>query len=633
MHKPNAESPGDAGSGKAVVVVGRFELDVGKPVGAAISFATGTEERQEQRALRRALAARDRGAREAFGRRSALEVGEGIVDDASGATASAERAEEIFRSISQGGIDPTSFTDEIERLVDFLQRLDRSGRFDEALRLAKSLSKALALAKRWLALIRSLRAALHAAEQVDDREAQAWALHELGTLHLAGRRTAEADRLLSRAREIRERLGDQQALAATERNLGVLCQTLRQLLAHGAVRSMLASAARHPVLVAFGLLFVLGVGGAAGAAIRGHLDDGDGTVQVPPRTALLTVGLKGKGAGRVSSRPAAIDCPRQCRGLFPEGGRVTLEASASAGSTFVRWGGDCQGNGECVVPLRGSRNVTAEFARGKPRLQTLSVRFEGVGTVKSDPPQVDCSKTCDVAVPSGTSIVLTASTSEESTFLGWDDDCSGVHKCELTIDGPRSVTARFGTDSRLQTLTVNREGRGTGAVISKPSGIECGGTCTFAYAFGTRVTLLARADTGSRLGRWDGCTVTGPACSVLMDQPRSVTATFERVATLTIRVLQSKYGSVVASGLDPASCSPGCTVTLGRTVKLSARHLEGFVPSWTIRDADGAVVDAAPAAACRDTCGLTMSGDRLVTVSFARSSPTTTTTTAPGVPP
>ncbi len=63
----------------------------------------------------------------------------------------------------------------------------------------------------------------------------------------------------------------------------------------------------------------------------------------PSSTAFhnLTVHLIGDGSGRVTSTPAGIDCPSTCEARFPDGERVTLEASATDDSRFYYWVGGC----------------------------------------------------------------------------------------------------------------------------------------------------------------------------------------------------------------------------------------------------------------------------------------------------
>jgi uncharacterized repeat protein (TIGR02543 family) len=93
----------------------------------------------------------------------------------------------------------------------------------------------------------------------------------------------------------------------------------------------------------------------------------------------------------------------------------------------------------------------------------------------------------------------------------------------------RSVTATFTAPVTSATLTVIRTGGGNGRVTSTPAGINCGSSCTFSYAVGTRVTLRAIPGKNSTFTGWSGaCTGTAPTCKVRMTAARTVTATFTR---------------------------------------------------------------------------------------------------------
>jgi hypothetical protein len=91
------------------------------------------------------------------------------------------------------------------------------------------------------------------------------------------------------------------------------------------------------------------------------------------------------------------------------------------------------------------------------------------------------------------------------------------------MSAARSVTATF---VRITyPLTVTRTGSGT--VVSSPSGISCGGTCTKAFNSGTAVTLTATPASGSVFAGWSGaCSGTARTCSVSLSEARAVGAAF-----------------------------------------------------------------------------------------------------------
>ena len=81
------------------------------------------------------------------------------------------------------------------------------------------------------------------------------------------------------------------------------------------------------------------------------------------------------------------------------------------------------------------------------------------------------------------------------------------------------------------TLTVSDSGTGSGTVISSPSGISCGTTCSGTYNSGAAVTLMATAAPNSTFAGWSGggCAGTG-TCSFTVNANTTVTATFTAIA-------------------------------------------------------------------------------------------------------
>ncbi len=215
----------------------------------------------DSRALRRAVARRTKRKQ-----RIPSEEIETAVESASEVTSKIEDAIGLLKDVASGSIDIDSLGEEADALFGLLQRLNRTKRWDDVLRVARCLSALLALLGRWIELLRSLRTALQAAEQLGDPLSEAWALHELGTLHLLAGRHADADHKLSKAREIRERYASRD-VTATNNNLQVLCQTLRQLVPRRPIERMLDRLARRPVPALIVAVTLLAAGGAAGAAL------------------------------------------------------------------------------------------------------------------------------------------------------------------------------------------------------------------------------------------------------------------------------------------------------------------------------------------------------------------------------
>ena len=78
-------------------------------------------------------------------------------------------------------------------------------------------------------------------------------------------------------------------------------------------------------------------------------------------------------------------------------------------------------------------------------------------------------------------------------------------------------------------LSVSKNGTGSGTVISSPTGINCGSTCSYTFGYNVPVTLTAAPTSRSAFGGWSGggCSGTG-TCIVTLTASTSVTANFTR---------------------------------------------------------------------------------------------------------
>lgn len=222
----------------------------------------------------------------------------------------------------------------------------------------------------------------------------------------------------------------------------------------------------------------------------------------------------------VVSSPAGINCGganTSCVASFAQQSTVTLSEAPSSTMVFAGWGGEggCRTNLlACLVPMTSSRTVTASF---NPAL-AMRLAGNGAGVIKDSSGTVRCSlyngcasgATVTQSYSPGTSVVLTASATAPSTFVGWGGDCAGAGTCSLTMSKSKVVIATF-TSSGLFTIVVERIGTGTGTVTSSPYGIVCGTTCAASFAAGVSVVFTATAIAPSRFVGWAnaGCASTG----------------------------------------------------------------------------------------------------------------------------
>lgn len=271
------------------------------------------------------------------------------------------------------------------------------------------------------------------------------------------------------------------------------------------------------------------------------------------RTYTLTFDKLGEGLGTVSSNPAGISCGTACTttqlATFNHGQTVTLSQAAGADSQFVSWGGDCAG-ASCSVLMTADHVVTATFQRIDKTL-TVTVAGTGTGSVTSMPAGINAPGDNTEAFAHGTSVVLTASwNNATNTFTGWSGgSCSGsTNPCAVTMDQARTVVATF--DVRTVTLTVVRDGVGTGTVASIPAGIiNCGVDCTEVINSGSMVTLRATPTAGDVFYGWSGggCTGSGD-CTTTLSSSTTVTATFDNCVRSTETCSAATYTSCGADG-------------------------------------------------------------------------------------
>ena len=119
-------------------------------------------------------------------------------------------------------------------------------------------------------------------------------------------------------------------------------------------------------------------------------------------------------------------------------------------------------------------------------------------------------------------------------------------------------------------LSVKLSGDANGTVSSSPAGINCGNDCTESYPSGTGVTLTAEPQQGAAFAGWSGaCTGTNDTCTLTMNGPRAVTATFTNKPVLTVTKAGSGSGRVLL--IDPRVTIAPCLRAI--ICRPKARHV------------------------------------------------------------
>lgn len=246
----------------------------------------------------------------------------------------------------------------------------------------------------------------------------------------------------------------------------------------------------------------------------------------PPETAYaLAVAADGGG---VTSDIDGINCGQVCTTSYGVGVRLTLTAQESP----VTWGGACSSGGAtCGLTMDGPKAVTAQI-RGAPLSRApLAVAASGKGSITGAGGAIQCGSACAAVVPVGARVELTATPDAGWLFAGWRfGACTGVSRtCAITMTGASTATATFVEVGTAFPVAVTKAGQGR--VRSRPSGIDCGAGCSGSFEAGSTVTLETTPVKGWKFVRWSGsCTGSRTTCVLGMDGPKSVSATFGRIA-------------------------------------------------------------------------------------------------------
>ncbi|MFC2021251.1 choice-of-anchor Q domain-containing protein, partial [Chloroflexota bacterium] len=211
---------------------------------------------------------------------------------------------------------------------------------------------------------------------------------------------------------------------------------------------------------------------------------------------------------------------------------------------------------------------------------TLTVNTAGSGTVGKSPDQAD--------YPDGTPVLLTAEPDPGWSFSHWSGDLSGSTNPEtITMNGDKTVTATFTQD--LYTLNIYTEGSGSVTV-----------NATGPYTYGASVNLTAIPATGWSFSHWsDDLSGLNNPETIIMDEDKTVTATFVENYTLTISTIGS---GTVGKSPDQADYPDGTPVLLTAVA----------VPGWSFDSWSGDLFGST------NPETITMDGDKTVTATFTQ---------------
>jgi hypothetical protein len=246
----------------------------------------------------------------------------------------------------------------------------------------------------------------------------------------------------------------------------------------------------------------------------------------------LAVTKEGTGSGTVKGAPDDLDCGQICavryqRSLFTF---VALGPTATPGSRFVRWEGDCTGSGPCVVSMGSDRSVTAVFEPATELACSDKADNDGDGRV-DHPADPACDSPAD---------------DDESGDPECGDRRSNDRDGLVDLADPGCVDERDTSEYDEVTVVVDLFGPGAVNGCDKIH-------CAFRIERGVPFDLHATERTPGAFTRWRDCpgVAAVAACSVPTDRDRRLGAEFDPVAGYAPII--TLYPGDKASPADPGS--------------------------------------------------------------------------------
>jgi hypothetical protein len=197
-------------------------------------------------------------------------------------------------------------------------------------------------------------------------------------------------------------------------------------------------------------------------------------------------------------------------GEYDEGATVSVSAQPETGYEFIGWS-DGSSQNPRTISVSENLNLTALF--GKQQF-SVSVNTQGEGTVTTS------GAVAEGSFEYGSSARFEAVPAEGWYFDSWTGDATGNNNpINISVDGPKSITAVFKRKQFDLTVTVEGEGTVTEQVIVQPG----------QYDYETQVKLTATAEEGWAFSGWMGDVAsTENPVTVTITEVREVTATFIR---------------------------------------------------------------------------------------------------------
>ena len=217
-------------------------------------------------------------------------------------------------------------------------------------------------------------------------------------------------------------------------------------------------------------------------------------------------------------------------------------------------------NGNYYIVLDTVKAVTAKFNKqvilkiGINSIDPNANTTSGSGKVDYNYGNNDlsCPNKCDIEVPAGTKLTLTAIPADGSYFDHWSNNpnvCNTKSTCLVNVTSGRTITATFLPNPKL-TLVVKKDSSDTTSQVvlsSVLSDVIGSNMLASSYNIDTLVSLAAFSSGDNQFLSWKNCTkIDDQSCQVTLNGSKTVTAEFSVKPSLTI----TKSGTVNSAGIS-----------------------------------------------------------------------------------
>jgi hypothetical protein len=191
------------------------------------------------------------------------------------------------------------------------------------------------------------------------------------------------------------------------------------------------------------------------------------------------------------------------------------------------------------------------------------------------------------SVPSGVAQSVSVATPQMSggagyQFVNWTGPVANTNTAATTVTATTNTTITANFSVYCYVLTVNASPSGGGRVQVSPATGGLAGVPSNCYRPGTQVTLTATPGTGFGNPAWTGATGSGATATVVMDQPRTVTATFSQVTTVNPNDAVFLVSSRAGGNLSMDLSNRGATAIQNLRITAVTNISNGFTLNMTL---------------------------------------------------